>query len=107
MKKFSKKMVSQWKKGWRLELLHEEENEGRQETYEKMLNNINERKPIQVDIRDQSEVWPWREGRAMSLEDGGKGPEPRNVDGEAKEGRDMDSVLEPPERSVAPQAPRF
>lgn len=52
MKEFSKKMASQWKKGWRLELLHEEENGGRQETYAKMLNIINERKQIQVDIRD-------------------------------------------------------
>lgn len=89
-----KNSVRKWqangKKCEGFELLHEEENKGRQETYEKILNIINERKQIQVDISDQREVWPWRKGRAMllSLEDGGKGPEPRNVDGEPEEGEE-------------------
>lgn len=41
----------------------------------------------------------------LALGDGGKGPEPRNVNGEAEGGQEMDSALESPERSAAPRAP--
>lgn len=43
----------------------------------------------------------------LAFEDGGKGTEPKNVDGEAEEDRGMDSALEPPERSIAPRVPWF
>lgn len=91
-------MASQWKEGWRIEEpLHKEENRESQETYEKMLS-VNERQQIKVEIRGSREMWPWRKGRAMllALEDGGKGPEPRNVNGEAEGGQERDFALESP-----------